>query len=166
MITQSNDDAATDLWDEVGLTAMQKFLDRAGMTHTQLNDAWGLTKLTAHDEMTLLHLLTTKGTVLSNASRGYVLYLMEHVIPSQRWGVPYGAPSGVTVHVKNGWLPYPDTNLSADDWHINSIGAFTGKNIAYQIVVLTEPRGAQSEGYGITTIEDAALVINRDLAKA
>lgn len=166
MITQSDDDAATDLWDEVGLTAMQKFLDRAGMTHTQLNDAWGLTKLTAHDEMTLLHLLTTKGTVLSNASRGYVLYLMEHVIPSQRWGVPYGAPSGVTVHVKNGWLPYPDTNLSADDWHINSIGAFTGKNIAYQIVVLTEPRGAQSEGYGITTIEDAALVINRDLAKA
>ena len=34
----------------------------------------------------------------------------------QRWGVPAGAPGKVTVHVKNGWLPYPV------HWHINSIG--------------------------------------------
>ena len=70
----------------------------------------------------------------------------------------------MTVHVKNGWLPYPDTDLGASDWHINSIGAFTGTNISYQIVILTEPHGPQSESYGITTIQDAAVVINRDLA--
>ena len=43
----------------------------------------------------------------------------------------------MTVHVKNGWLPYPDTDLGASDWHINSIGAFTGTNVSYQIVILT-----------------------------
>jgi Beta-lactamase enzyme family len=170
MITQSNDDAATKLWNDVGMTDMQVFLDQADMRHAELSYAWGLTQLTAQDEMTLLHLLTNKNNVLSNASRGYVLWLMAHVTASQRWGVPAGAPSDVTVHVKDGWLPYPDTHLKGSDWRINSIGAFTGKGIGYQIVILTEPRSAahpdQTEGYGIATVQSAAEVINKDLAKA
>lgn len=162
MITQSNNDAAQDLWQQVGLKHMQVFLNRAHMTHTVLNDAWGLTLITAQDELTLLRLLTAKGAVLSNSSRGYVLWLMSKVISSERWGVPAGAPADVTVHVKNGWLPYP----KADDWHINSIGAFTGKGIDYQIVVLTGPpaAGGQGEAYGIDTVQAAARVINRELA--
>jgi hypothetical protein len=85
------------------------------------------------------------------------------VIPSERWGVSAGAPSDVTVHIKNGWLPYPH----AIDWRINSIGAFTGKHISYQIVILTGPATAagQGESYGIQTIQLAADVINRILAR-
>jgi beta-lactamase class A len=168
MITESDDDAATALWNEVGIAGMQAFLNKAGMRHTVLNDAWGLTKLTAHDEMTLLHVLTTTNKVLSKNSRNYVMTLMKEVVPSQRWGVSAGVPSDVTVHIKDGWLPYPDSALSSSDWHINSIGAFTGKNIGYQIVVLTAPKSAsdpeQTEGYGITTIEAAAGVVNRQIA--
>lgn len=166
MITQSSDNAASALWDEVGIASMQRFLTKAGMTHTRLNDAaWGLSLLTARDEMTLLHVLTKPGAVLSTKSRGYVLWLMSKVVPSQRWGVPAGAPSDVTVHVKNGWLPYPNLSLTATDWHVNSIGAFTGHDISYQIVVLTAPRGAQTFDYGIATIQAAAKVINHDLAQ-
>jgi Beta-lactamase enzyme family len=162
MITQSSNSAAQKLWEEVGVSHVQHFLDEADMRHTILNDAWGLTLITAHDELTLLHLLTTKGKVLSNSSRGYVLWLMSKVISSQRWGVSAGAPADVSVHIKNGWLPYP----KAKDWRINSIGAFTGKDIAYQIVILTGPPGDQGQGesYGIQTIEAAAAVINKDLA--
>lgn len=161
MITQSNNNAATTLWNEVGLGGMRWFLYRARMSHTILSYAWGLTQITAADELTLLHLLTSRGTVLSRASRGYVLRLMSEVIGSQRWGVPAGAPRDVTVHVKNGWLPYP----YGYDWRINSIGAFTGRNISYQIVVLTGPAsGGQSEGYGIGTIEDLARIINLSIA--
>jgi beta-lactamase class A len=164
MITQSDDNAATALWNDVGMTDMQRFLNKAGMRHTVLSFSWGLTLITAQDELTLLHLLTNPGKVLANNSRSYVLSLMAEVIPSQRWGVPAGAPSDVTVHIKNGWLPYP----GADDWHINSIGAFTGKNVSYQIVILTGPpaKGGQSESYGIQTVEAAAGVINRKLARA
>lgn len=162
MITQSNNSAATALWDDVGMSGMQAFLNKAGMRQTILSDAWGLTLITAQDELTLLHVLTNPGNVLGKNSRRYVLSLMSKVIPAQRWGVPAGAPSDVTVHVKNGWLPYPQ----AHDWHINSIGAFTGNNIAYQIVVLTGPPavGGQSESYGIQTVQAVAQVINRDLA--
>ncbi len=162
MITQSNNSAATSLWNDVGMTDMQAFLNRAGMRHTILSDAWGLTQITAQDELTLLRVLTTSNKVLSKSSRQYVLRLMANVIASERWGVSAGAPSDVTVHLKNGWLPYP----KAIDWHINSIGAFTGKRIVYQIVILTGPalRG-QSESYGIETVQLAADVINRILAR-
>jgi Beta-lactamase enzyme family len=163
MITQSSNSAATSLWDEVGISHMQHFLNEARMRQTLLSDAWGLTLITPHDELRLLHLLTTKGKVLGNSSRGYVLWLMSKVIASERWGVSAGAPQDVTVHIKNGWLPFPGAN----DWNINSIGAFTGKGIGYQIVILTAPPSrteGQGESYGIQTIEDAASVINRELA--
>jgi beta-lactamase class A len=158
MITESDNDAATALWDEVGLKHMQEFLNRAGMQHTVLNVAWGLTLLTAHDEMLLLRLLTSPGKVLSSKSRSYVLWLMANVVSYERWGVSAGAPADVTVHLKNGWLPYPD----ARDWHINSIGAFTGHHISYQIVILTS--GNSGESYGIQTVQAAAYVINKQLA--
>jgi hypothetical protein len=163
MITQSNNNAATALWNDVGMTDMQAFLNKAGMRHTILSESWGLTQITAQDELTLLHVLTTSVKVLSKSSRQYVLRLMASVIPSERWGVSAGAASNVTVHIKNGWLPYP----KAIDWRINSIGAFTGKRISYQIVILTGPATAagQGESYGIRTIQLAADVINRILAR-
>jgi beta-lactamase class A len=159
MITQSNNDAATDLWNDVGMTDMQRFLDRAHMTHTELNEAWGLTEETPQDELTLLQLIANAGKVLSTASRRYVLWLMDNVIASERWGVPFDAPSSLTVAVKNGWLPYP----TGDDWHINSLGVFRGHRVLYEIAMLTS--GNSSEGYGIGTIEAAAGVINRGIAR-
>lgn len=163
MITQSSNSAATSLWHDVGMSGMQAFLNRAGMRHTILSHAWGLTQITAQDELTLLRVLTSERKVLSKSSRRYVLRLMANVIRSQRWGVSAGAPSDITVHLKNGWLPYPN----ADDWHINSIGALTGKGINYQIVILTGPSatGGQGERYGIETVQLAAGVINRILAR-
>jgi Beta-lactamase enzyme family len=157
MITQSDNDAATDLWDEVGMGRLQQFLDLAKMDQTRLGEDgyWGLTQVTAHDEMLLLELLTRPNSVLTAASRAYQLGLMARVISSQRWGTPAGAPSGVTVHVKNGWLP------DGSGWHVNSIGAFTGQDRNYLIAVLTDENASEQEG--IDTIEAVARVVHRDL---
>jgi beta-lactamase class A len=161
MITESDNDAATTLWNEVGITGMQDFLNAAGMRHTILDaDAWGLTQLTAHDELTLLQVLSGPNHVLSAASRSYVLWLMANVVAYERWGVPAGAPHDVTVSVKNGWLPYP----VSDDWHVNSIGVFRGHDISYQIAVLTGNNPTMA--YGIDTIEAVAKVINYGIAGA
>jgi beta-lactamase class A len=163
MITQSSNSAAQTLWDEEGTAAVKTFLSKAGMSETSLCTcgAWGLTLITAHDELRLLQVLTNSA-VLSSASRGYVLTLMSEVISSQRWGISAGAPSVEKLHIKNGWLNYPGTA----DWNINSIGTFTGPN-NYQIVVLSAPSSlgaGQSETYGIDTDEDAAYAFNHDLA--
>jgi hypothetical protein len=159
MITQSDNDAATYLWNEVGMDRLQDFLNLAKMSETELDSgAWGLTQITAHDEMLLLRLLTAPNSVLTSASRSYELGLMAKVISSQRWGTPAGAPSYVTVHVKNGWLP-DDTG-----WHINSTGAFTGHGRNYMMVVLTDDNPA--EDYGINTIQAVARLVHRDINAA
>jgi beta-lactamase family protein len=159
MITESDNDAATALWDDVGMYSLQRFLDKAGMDQTILgqNGYWGLTQITAHDEMLLLRLLLHASTVLTRAARHYELYLMAHVIASQRWGVPAGVPSSFNVHVKNGWLPTPPSY----DWWINSIGCFTYKDRNYSIVILTWHNPNMT--YGVNTVEDVAEVINHDL---
>jgi beta-lactamase class A len=158
MIEKSDNNAATALWNEVGRHRLQHFLNLAKMTETSLGPGgyWGLTQITARDELTLLRLLTSKNSVLDATSRQYALYLMAHVTSSQRWGVPAGAPAGVTVHVKNGWLP-----RSTYGWRIHSIGSFTGSGRDYMIVVLTQNNATMA--YGVRTIEDLAEVIHRDL---
>ena len=160
MITESDDAAATDLWDEVGRTRLQQFLDAAKMTETELGNGgyWGLTQVTAHDEMLLLRLLDQSNPVLTAASRSYELGLMADVNSSQRWGTPDGAPGDVTVHVKNGWLG------DAGGWHVNSLGLFTGEDRNYMMAVLTT--AGPSEEYGIDTIEGVAWLVNQDLSQA
>jgi beta-lactamase class A len=159
MITQSDNSAATALWNEEGPTRMQHLLNLAKMTQTKLAQAWGLSLLTAHDEILLLSLLSSPNRILSLKSRLYAQSLMSHVISSQRWGVPAGAPTSVKVGVKNGWLPYP----VGDNWEINSIGFFrsTKPFRDYEIVMLTHNNPTMP--YGIATIEGAARAIHRDL---
>jgi Beta-lactamase enzyme family len=162
MITQSDNDAATALWNDVGLASLQHFLNVAKMRQTVLdNYAWGLTLLTAHDETLLLHLLMSPGKVLTNKSRAYELYLMNHVTPSQAWGVRAGSPKYYTWHIKNGWAPLP--NLATSLWVVNSIGCFLHKAAGYTIVVLTHDNPEPGDGYGIATIQDIAWVVNRNL---
>jgi beta-lactamase class A len=157
MIEQSNNDAATYLWDELGESRVRNFLKAATMTETELasSGAWGLTGITARDELQLMRLLTGPNSVLTSSSRAYELNLMNHVIPYDYWGITAGVPSGLTVYVKNGWLPDPSL------WVINSIGAIEGHGRNYKMAVLTY--GNPSEQYGINTVQAIAEVANRDL---
>jgi hypothetical protein len=158
MITLSDNTAASALWAELGYPYLQHFLNLAGMrqTHLGLSGYWGLTQVTAHDETLLLRLLLTPNKVLDNASRAYALGLMARVVSYERWGVPAGAPRGVTVHVKNGWLP-----RATHGWRIHSIGGFTWSTGWYTIVVLTQDNPTMA--YGIATIEAIARAVNHDL---
>ncbi|MDX3769389.1 MULTISPECIES: serine hydrolase [unclassified Streptomyces] len=161
MITKSDNDATTSLWKQLGVTKVKAFLKAAGMTHTVPGSGgyWGLTQITAQDELRLLSLLTAKNSVLSDNSRAYELGLMRKVISSQRWGTPAGAPSGVTVQVKNGWLP-----RATHGWRVHSIGAFTGKGHDYGITVLTQDNKTMNDG--VNTIQAVARAVHKDLNPA
>ncbi|MFF4355954.1 serine hydrolase [Streptomyces sp. NPDC001604] len=159
MITKSDNDATSKLWKQLGLTKIKGFLSAAAMTKTVpgANGYWGLTQINVTDEQKLLKLITAPNAVLSDNSRAYILKLMSQVISSQRWGTPYGAPSGVSVHVKNGWL-----QRSTHGWRVHSLGTFNGGGHDYMITVLTW--GNSTMSYGINTIQGVAKVIHRDLA--
>ncbi|MEU1302836.1 serine hydrolase [Streptomyces shenzhenensis] len=161
MITKSDNDATSKLWKQLGLTKIKGFLAAAKMTQTKpgANGHWGLTQITVTDEQKLLKLVTAKNTVLSDNSRAYVRKLMGQVVPAQRWGTPYGAPSGVSVHVKNGWL-----QRSTHGWRVHSVGTFDGRGHDYMITVLTH--GNSTMNYGISTVQGVAKAIHKDLAAA
>ena len=158
MIEDSDNDAATSLWYAAGGTAgLAAYNDRVGLTGTTPSacvvcadfpwPGWGLTTTVPYDQITLLKQLIEPGPLLTAADRQYALSLLENVTPDQAWGVSGGVPVGVTVALKNGWLPLNDDNT---DWQINSEGWVSGDGRDYLISVLTT--GNPTEQYGIDTI--------------
>ncbi|MBL1096586.1 serine hydrolase [Streptomyces coffeae] len=158
MITKSDNDATTKLWRQLGREKVSAFVRAAGMRHTVpgRDGYWGLTQITANDEEKLLELVTRRNRVLSDNSRAYILELMGKVIPSQRWGTPAGAPNGVRIQVKNGWLER-DTH----GWRVHSVGAFTGGGHNYTMTVLTQDNSAMETG--VSTVEAVSRAVHRDL---
>ncbi|GHI07532.1 hypothetical protein AQI88_24815 [Streptomyces cellostaticus] len=158
MITESDNTATSKLWKQLGLTKIKGFLSAAGMTKTVpgADGYWGLTQINVTDEQKLLKLITAKNTVLTDNSRAYILKLMSQVISEQRWGTPAGAPSTVTVHVKNGWL-----QRSTHGWRVHSLGTFNGGGHDYMMSVLTWDDSTMD--YGVTTIQNVAKAVHKDL---
>jgi beta-lactamase class A len=157
MIEQSDNDAASQLWDEVdGSTGVGRYNARLGLrqTHPHPDARWGLTSTSAADQVTLIRALVGRPSTLSKASQVYVRFLMRHVTSAQSWGVSAGPTSTADVGLKNGWLPVEtDANL----WAVNSIGWVRGSGRRYQIAVLTSHQ--PSEAYGIDTIEALSRLV-------
>ncbi|WP_371529086.1 class A beta-lactamase-related serine hydrolase [Streptomyces sp. NBC_01283] len=158
MITKSDNAATSKLWSQLGTGKIKAFLRAAKMTNTVPGSGgyWGLTRINAADEQKLLALVTAQNSVLSDNARAYILKLMNKVVSSQRWGTPAGAPSGVKIHVKNGWL-----QRSTHGWRVHSIGAFKGGGHDYTLSVLTH--GNSTMNYGVATIQGVAKAVHKDL---
>ena len=158
MIEQSDDQAATTLWGDVGgAKGMRAFDHKAGLVHTSPSNClqcpgsswpgWGLTTTTPQDQITLLRQLVQPSGVLDRNDQKYALHLLDNVTSSQRWGVSGGVPAGVMVALKNGWLPLDAGN---SDWQVNSVGWVSGDGRNYLMAVLST--GNPSEQYGIDTL--------------
>jgi Beta-lactamase enzyme family len=160
MIEESDNDDATDLWNiDGGAPGVARFNARVGLTQTTPNVAWGLTTTTPTDQLTLLKTIVFPNSLLTDASRNYELSLMTNVDPSEAWGISGGVPAGVTIAIKNGWLP-----LDAGGWEINSIGYVNGDGRDYLIAVLSN--GNATEAQGITTIQGLASLVWQEFAPA
>jgi hypothetical protein len=170
MIELSDNASTTELWDQAGGAAgLGSFDSSAGLTDTTPSPCvecpgfpwpgWGLTTTTPSDQIALLRLLVESNALLTTSERQYALNLMENVTSSEQWGVTGDVPTGVTVALKNGWLPL---NAADSDWQINSIGWVSGAGRDYLLAVLTT--GDPSEQYGIDTIEGLSGMVWRALS--
>lgn len=151
MIEESSDDAANDLWNDVGGSAGVAQADTLlGLRHTTPGSGvcWGLTSTTVPDQLRLLTDLTSSRSPLSAASRSFELGLMRHVQADQAWGVTAAATAGTSPAVKNGWLPDPVL------WDINSIGVIRSNGQVVLVAVLSD--GQPTESAGIAQDQAAA----------
>lgn len=154
MIEESDNDAATALWDTIGgapgLAAADRIL---GLLRTEPGPGglWGLTATTVTDQLTLLAALTSAHSPLTAASRHYELGLMRSVEPGENWGVTSAADPGSGPAVKNGWLP---DGSSGGLWVINSIGVLRHDGQRLLVAVLSS--GQPTEAVGISQVQAAA----------
>jgi len=147
MISISDNGAASALWRAAGGTAgMNTFYRALGMTATTAGSGgyWGLTQTTATDQLKVLRAVSYPGPFLSANARATATSLLNTVIPSQRWGLTAGVPSGVSVQLKNGWLPH------GPGWVVNSLAHVHGAGRDYVMAVYT--RDSATEQIGINTI--------------
>ena len=95
------------------------------------------------------------GKLLTAVSAAQANNLMDHVETDQQWGVSGGVPAGVSVELKNGWLPNSEVD-GTSGWNVNSIGHVHGNGVDYTIAVLTN--GDKTEQDGINTIQALSTV--------
>jgi hypothetical protein len=156
MIENSDNRAATDLWDAIGRAGgLRKANRKLGLRHTTPGEGvyWGLTSTTVDDQLRLLADLTSRNSPLSARSRSYELGLMRHVAADQAWGVTAAAAPGTWSAVKNGWLP----DGSYTTWVINSMGAI--HDGGHEILVAVLSKDQPSESAGIAQAEAAARAV-------
>ncbi|WP_446039393.1 serine hydrolase [Streptomyces sp. SID1121] len=150
MIERSDNDAATALRAAAGgVAALDEAHVRLGLTRTEGAAAWGLTRTTARDQLTLLRAVFDTGTEspLDARSRRYVAALMERVVPGQDWGVSAAAGAIGDHALKNGWLPRTDSGL----WVVHSVGR------AGDCLVAVLSDGHPTLEAGVALVEEAAV---------
>jgi Beta-lactamase enzyme family len=147
MIEDSDNDAASALWDTVGgadgVAAADHVL-RLRHTVPGQDGLWGLTSTTVTDQLRLLSALTSPRSPLAAASRRYELTLMRHVEADQNWGATVAASPRTQPAVKNGWLPDGPAGL----WVINSLGVISHHGQRLLVAVLSSGQPSQQAGIG------------------
>ena len=102
MITQSNNDDAQLIYNQVGNSGLEALAHRVGMTHFATNPEriWGETLVTPHDQTKyFLHI----DSYMPSSHRLYAMGLLNSITPSQRWGIGKIDHQGWRLYFKGGW---------------------------------------------------------------
>lgn len=153
MITESDNDATTELWTRVGeAPAVQKVLRSMGADQTTPStQGWGLTTTTARDQVVIMSHFAMKNPIIPESMRRYAINLLGHVDDEQTWGMTAAIPHTVDRRVKNGWLPYDNA------WHVNSVAAMDGPE-GMVLAGLSRATASTME-YQISTLESLAGIV-------
>ena len=156
MITWSDNELAAALWTHVGglSTVSEVWAHAVGPNAVPTREHWGGGETTADAFAQLLAAIAT-GETLDAMVAADAGALLEAVAPAQAWGVSAGAPAGVTMAVKNGWVEWDDS------WLIHSTGyaRMADGDPLYVIVILTQ--GLHSLDDGVELIESIATPIHQ-----
>jgi hypothetical protein len=145
MIRWSDNATAGIVLNTVGAAGLYRVARRANMARFRLHTpVWGLTEITAAEQARFFYRIDK---YVPGRHRAYARYLLSHIVPSQRWGIPPAAPEGWRAFFKGGWgsgtgrVTHQVAMLEEGDWRI-------------AVAVLTEFN--PSHDYGTRTIRGVA----------
>ncbi len=159
MITRSADPPASQLWSSLGGINGMEALDRSfSMGQTTHASPWGLTRTSAHDQVELIRqIIFGQYGPLQATGRSEARSYMQQVVPSQRWGITAGVPSGWAVPLKNGFF-----SSQCCRWRANTSGAVLDPGGGgYAVTILSD--GWPDLASGIPAVEDVSRAIARRL---
>ncbi len=100
MITESDNNAADQVYVTVGPGALYALAHRIGLASFSTQSVWGKTTITASGQTKFfLHI----DRYVAPLHRAYAMLLLSSVVPYERWGIGEVAPRGWTVYFKGGW---------------------------------------------------------------
>jgi len=141
MVRVSDNDAATTVYDRVGMAGLSRLAHRAGMRRFAAYPVWGGCQVTARDQARFFARIRS---LLPKRHRKYGLGLLRRIVSYERWGIPRSVPEGWTPYFKGGWFP------DDDGWRVHQAALLRNGQRRISIAVLT--RGSPSLGYGAATI--------------
>jgi beta-lactamase class A len=147
MIEESDNDAATTLWNRTGGIAGNATLFGLTATRSGLDGGWGGSTSTAEDQARLITALVGPRSPIKGSD--YLFDLMRNVDDSQAWGISAAAERGEAVALKNGWLPIA---TDGGRWAVNSMGRITDSDTDVTVAVLS--RGHETLQAGIDLVEE------------
>jgi Beta-lactamase enzyme family len=153
MIRESDNDAASALWGQIGdVEGLDATDDAIGLANTTpgTDGWWGYTTTTVADQAKLVNAISDPDGLLGDASTT-VTDLMGAVVSTQDWGISAAVHDGETSILKNGWMTRSDQD---DLWTVNTIGRITGSDADITMAVMSE--GSASSAAGIALVENLA----------
>ena len=144
MITISDNDAASEIYERVGDDGLRKVAGRAGMHDFEVAGSWGYARISAADMAlyfaNLDNAFPRRFDKLANS-------LLGSIIPEQSWGIPAVA-DGWSTRFKGGWRETKSGQLVSQAAELRRPGSTLG------MAILTD--GSPSMAYGINTLEGVA----------
>jgi hypothetical protein len=155
MIEQSDNTAATHVWEIVGDSGLMALARTAGMTHFEAPATaswgfqWATALLTARDQARFFYEMDS---LIPREFDRYARFLLSNITSSESWGIPAVArPLGYKVFFKGGWRPSPDIFL------VHQIARLEKNGQKFAIAIMTD--GDADEGYGIDTLQGATRAL-------
>jgi beta-lactamase class A len=139
MIRRSDNAAASTIFVQVGTRRLRVLARRARMRRfSPAAPIWGNSLIDAADQARFFLRIDK---LVPKRHRRYAMYLLAHVVPSQRWGIGQVAPSGWRLYFKGGW------------------GSGTGR-VDHQVALLT--RGGERVSVAILTYADGSHAYGKE----
>jgi beta-lactamase family protein len=141
MVRLSDNDAASAIYERVGVDGLTRLARRAGMRSFVANPVWGGCQVTARDQARLFFHIRA---LLPKLHRMYALSLLRRIVSYERWGIPPASPPGWGIYFKGGWF------RDDDGWRVHQAALLRQGDRRIAIAVLTS--GGPSLDYGAATI--------------